>query len=236
MEYDSFSPFVAVDVALTAPVLRVGLVGATRYADTPSHRNSLALLRRAVQYFLSRDVTLVIHLGDVLSAENATAGTTQCALESIIAVRSSGTAVPWHVTFGPTDQQCFGMSSPGVLMTSTPPLVPAPVTAERAYYSIQPASSTGWRLIVLDCCDPTCNCNGIGSAQIQWLAAQVSVADAEGERVLIFTHRGLVGPNALTNADAIQAQLASHPGVVVAVVSVSIEPSWGDPPPSLIHP
>ena len=221
METDSMGgAFVALDMDLQAPLFRVGIIGGTEYADLPDQgpppkhfRQTLLTIQRAVEFFKAGQCVAVAHLGDVLAAENAAAGTTESALESFNHARGGHGAATWHFTPGVCDVRNFGPGGHGAALS------PARSASKHPYYAFFPASR--WRVLVLDCMDPQSDGgSGIGSAQLTWIGAQLSVASAEGERVILVSHRGLVGGSALSNASAVQERLAAHPGVVVAVLSL----------------
>lgn len=225
MDFDSYAPFIAVDVDLETPLFRFGLVGGTQYADMEdarvgapqrNFRHSLDILKRAVEFWRSRHpVAFVVHLGDVLAAESVDSGSHWAGLESFDAVRHRlGTA--WHFTPSPVDVHCFGAH--GLCAA----LKPARDTrSDRNYYAFFPAAR--WRVCVLDCCDPDGPAEhggGPGPVQMQWLSAQLSVAASAGEYVIVLTHRAVFDgcENAVPNADEIRHRLAEHPGVVACVI------------------
>ena len=108
MDTDAYGGFVALDVELTTPLFRLGLLGGTQYADIADDlrpparrfRHSLESLKRAVEYFKARGVSVVAHLGDVLAPGNAQAGSASAAMQSFDAIRSRLPNVPWHVAAG----------------------------------------------------------------------------------------------------------------------------------------
>lgn len=220
MEYEAGGAFVALDMDLQAPLFRIGFLGGTEYADLPDappkrYRNALSMVKRAVAFFQTGQVCAVAHLGDVLAAENAASGTTQSALESFHHAMGSQGAAKWHYAGGICDARNFGAEGYGAALS------PARSASRFAYYAFFPAAR--WRVLVLDCCDPAADAaagSSLGSAQLTWLGAQLSVASAEGERVIVLSHRGLLGESALPNASAVLERVTAYPGVVVAVLSL----------------
>ena len=221
MDTDAFSPFVSLDVDIAAPVCRLGILGGTRYADTDHARSSLQLVKRAVKHFEAVGVHSVLFLGDLLAAENAEAGSVGPALESILHAKTTRTA-PWHLAFGPSDRHCFG-DAIGALHALAPT---SSATQERAYYAFFPA--VRWRVLVLDASDPTSagGAVGLGAAQLTWVGAQVSIADAEGERVIIAIHHAVHTHSALAQAAELQERVRAHPGVVALIVSLGDGNGW----------
>ena len=229
MDSDAYSAYVTMDVDLMAPLFRIGLLGGTQYADMEDapggrrHRHSLEVVKRAVQYFRSGGpVAFVVHLGDVLAMENAVAGTQWAALESFDAERSKAGTTPWHFAFGPHDVHCFGLAGLGAALKPAR----APTSGSRQYYAFFPAAQ--WRVLVLDCLDPEAGSadGGIGNGQLQWLSCQLSVADSAGERVIMLSHRGVVGGYELPNAAAVRERIANKPGVVAAFIFLGNGDGW----------
>ena len=220
MEYESVGGFVAMDIELQAPLFRLGFIGGTEYADIPDappkrFRNALLMVKRAVEFFKSGDVTAVAHLGDVLAAENAASGTTQSALESFHHAMGPTGATSWHFAGGICDVRNFGAGGSGAALS------PARTASRTSYYSFFPAER--WRVLVLDCCDPNADSaegRSLSTAQMTWLGAQLSIARAEGERIILLSSRGLVGENALPDAELVRERIAAYPGTVVAVLSL----------------
>lgn len=243
MDTDAYGGFVTVDVEAISCLFRVGIIGGTQYADIaddvlsrpPKYfRHALECLKRAVEYFRSRGVSVVAHLGDVLAAENADGGSQWTALQSFNDARGKLPTAAWHVAPGVCDASCFGPDGAGLGA-----IFGAPQTG-RSYYSFFPTS--GWRVLVLDSTDPTGGFSAastsasvpegaplggsgsLGPAQLTWLNAQLSVASAEGERVLVMLNRGVRGAHALVNADAVHERLSAYPGTVAAVLSLGAHP------------
>ena len=229
MEYEAAGGFVAMDIELQAPLFRLGFLGGTEYADLPDsppkhYRNALSMVKRAVQFFTSGEVAAVAHLGDVLAAENAANGTTQSALESFHHALGTTRASLWHFAGGLCDVRNFGAGGHGAALS------PARSASRTSYYSFFPADR--WRVLVLDCCDPNADSSegrSLSPAQMTWLGAQLSIASAEGERIILLSSRGLVGGNALPDADAVLERIAAYPGTVVAVLSLGEPPLLSSP-------
>ena len=238
MDQDAYGGFVTVDVEAISCLFRMGIIGGTEYADIADdvlsmppkyYRHSLECLKRSVEYFRTCEVSIVAHLGDVLAAENADAGSQWTALQSFNDARSKLSSAAWHVAPGACDARCFGQDGIGAAFGSG-------AQSGRSYYSFFPAAR--WRVLVLDANDATGGFSAasasagvpegalvggsgsLGPAQLTWLNAQLSVASAEGEHVLILASRGVRGANALVNADEVEKRIAAHPGTVAAVLSL----------------
>ena len=240
MDTDAYSGFVSVDVDQISCQFKIGILGGTHYYDASDDvlsipprffRAALESTKRAVEFFRSRETTVIAHLGDVLAAENGDGGSQWTALQSFNNVRSKLPGVSWHIAPGASDARCFGPDGIGPALSS-----PGRAPSDRSYYSFFPAAR--WRVLVLDCCDTTSGFSsassssglpdgvlvgasgGLGPAQLTWLSAQLSVASAEGERVIVLSNRGVRGGDLLTNASEVQQKLSAHPGVVAAFVSL----------------
>ena len=253
MDTDAYGAFVTVDVEAISCLFRIGVIGGTQYADladdvlggTPRYfRHALECLKRAIEYFRSRSVSVVVHLGDVLAAENADINTQWSALQSFNNVRGKLPGAAWHIAPGASDARCFGPDGVGPAFTDSS-------AQSRAYYAFFPASR--WRVLVLDANDATGGFSAassagvpdgvlvggsgsIGPAQLTWIGAQLSVASAEGEHVLILCNRGLVGGNQLANAQTVHERIAAYPGVVAAVLSLGNRYPAATLPPSILRP
>jgi hypothetical protein len=156
MDTDAYSSFVTVDVEAISALFRLGIIGGTQYGDIADDvlspparyfRQSLECLKRAVEYFRSKNVTVIAHLGDALAAENADSGSQWTALQSFNNVRSKLPGAAWHVAPGSCDARCFGADGIGPALSS------GRSPSERTYYSFFPAAQ--WRVLVLDTTDPT---------------------------------------------------------------------------------
>ena len=192
MDTDAYASFVTVDVESISCLFRLGVMGGTQYADIADDvlsqppryfRHALECTKRAVEYYKSRGVTVVAHLGDVLAAENSDSGTQWTALQSFNNVRHKIDGTTWHVAPGPCDTRCFGPDGVGPALSSA-----SGQTSNRTYYSFFPAAR--WRVLVLDANDATGGFSAassspgvpdgiliggsgsLGPAQLTWLSAQ----------------------------------------------------------------
>ena len=127
MDTDAYASFVTVDVESISCLFRLGVMGGTQYADIADDvlsqppryfRHALECTKRAVEYYKSRGVTVVAHLGDVLAAENSDSGTQWTALQSFNNVRHKIDGTTWHVAPGPCDTRCFGPDGVGPALSS----------------------------------------------------------------------------------------------------------------------
>ena len=275
MQDDAYAAFVSVDVEATRPLAVIGLLGGTEYADFDDEtgreprrfRHSLEVMKRAVQYWkVKGPAACVIHLGNLLAAENASVEKQWTALETFEEVRVRA-STPWHFAPGVADHECFGSAGPsnrGAINVAAA-LRPSRDDggAERSYYAFFPCE--GWRVVVLDAFDVsllaphgsdahaaalellrTQNPNppdapdplaglagearrfgpsggGIGALQLQWLSAQLSVAEAANERMVVVSHLTVATGNPqhlLFNHEEVLEKLEAYPGVVAAVVSM----------------
>lgn len=218
METDAYGAFIPMDQEAIQPLFSFGLVGGTGYADladtpTAHFRHGLEVLKRSVAFFKSRDTTFVAHLGDVLAAENAPAGTQFTALQSIEAERARMGGM-WHFTPGPSDLACFGPEG------LTAALKPSRDAGARTYYVTFPC--VGWRVLVLNAFETSTAASGIvaalGDDQLRWVQAQLSVAESANERVIVLSHTPL---STLADGDLAVAALAARTGVVASSISLA---------------
>ena len=259
MDTDAYGSFINVDMDAIQPLFTIGIIGGTNYMDAEDSagyrpRQGLEVFKRAVAFFKTRGVTQVAHLGNVIAAENAAAGTQWTALQSFEVERSKlHYTVSVHFAPGHSDLMCF---SAGGVQAALKPSRGENAQGTRAYYAVFPCPN--WRLVVRvappataagfswhareprSCCaSPPSDAQvmdafdsplppseaalegtvgaGISDAQLVWLGAQLSVADAAGEKVIIMCHLSLAG---LPNGEEVSSRLGSHPGVVAAFLSL----------------
>jgi len=228
MDTDAYGSFINVDMDAIQPLFTIGIIGGTNYMDAEDSagyrpRQGLEVFKRAVAFFKTRGVTQVAHLGNVIAAENAAAGTQWTALQSFEVERSKlHYTVSVHFAPGHSDLMCF---SAGGVQAALKPSRGENAQGTRAYYAVFPCPN--WRLVVMDAFDSPLPPSeaalegtvgaGISDAQLVWLGAQLSVADAAGEKVIIMCHLSLAG---LPNGEEVSSRLGSHPGVVAAFLSL----------------
>jgi manganese-dependent ADP-ribose/CDP-alcohol diphosphatase len=214
--------------ATDKPDFSIGAITDAQYAAAPDNGQRLyhttpAKLAAAVADFNRQKLAFVVHLGDFIDRDWAS-------YDALLPVARK-LDHPWHFVLGNHE---FAVDD------AHKPQVPAKLGMPARYYSF---AHRGWLFLVTDGNDLSSYAwaegspehdrsmaahaalyadkplwdGGIGDAQLRWIDTELTRADREGLKVMIFDHFPLYpeNPHNLWNAGAVMALLERHPSVKI---------------------